>query len=84
MDDLKGVPVIAVVPGSAAHKAGIRAGDKILVFNDKRTENLVDYVRAKMLKPKRESILLERDGKQLYFEWDNEENKRTNTTGIQR
>jgi S1-C subfamily serine protease len=65
---MSGVPVISVVPGSAAHKAGIRKGDLIVFFNNKRVKSLVDYVRAKMLKPDRESFIVERNGESLYFE----------------
>jgi S1-C subfamily serine protease len=68
---MNGVEVMGVVHGSRAEQAGIRVGDIILAFNGMRTETLIDYVKAKILKPKREHILIERNGKKMYFEWDN-------------
>lgn len=68
---MKGVPVVNIVPGSQADKAGVKTGDIILAFNDLRVETLVDYIKAKKLRPKRESVLVDRDGKRMYFEWEN-------------
>ena len=70
MDKIKGLPVIAVIEGSIAEMAGVRAGDKILAFNDVRVENASDYIKAKKVSLKRESMLVERNGKKFYFEWD--------------
>lgn len=68
---MKGIPVVKIVPNSRADRAGVKTGDVILAFNDLRVETLVDYIKAKKLRPKRESVLVDRDGKRMYFEWEN-------------
>lgn len=68
---MSGIRVVCVMPGSRAADAGVLMGDLILAFNGMRTENVGDYIKAKALKPDKESVLVERSGKKLYFEWDN-------------
>lgn len=65
--NITGVAVMSVIPGSRAECAGVRTGDIILAFNDMRTETWADYVKAKMLKPERESVLIERNGVKNVF-----------------
>ena len=56
---LNGVAVKCVIPNSCADNAGVRMGDIILAFNGMRTETLTDYVKAKMLMPERENVLID-------------------------
>ena len=71
IDDKKvsGLTVHVVVSNSIAESVGLKVGDLILTYNDVRTKTLADYTKAKMVKPERESMLVERNGKKLYFEW---------------
>ncbi len=79
---MKGLPIVIIVKDSASDRAGVKPGDKILAFNDMRVENVSDYIKAERICPDRESMLVERDGKKLYFEWKNEKNKQGNKTEL--
>lgn len=51
-DEKAGVTIKAVVPGSAAATAGLKAGDRLLTLDDRWTDSLVDlYTIAGHVKP---------------------------------
>jgi hypothetical protein len=68
---MKGLPIVFVIKGSDIDIVGVKPGDKMLVLNDMRVENVMDYIKALRINPVRKSMLVERDGKQMYFEWEN-------------
>ena len=43
---LGGVPIWGVLPGSAAHRAGMRYGDIVIRVNGIETPNFAQYLRA--------------------------------------
>ena len=43
----KGLPVICLMPGSAAERAGVQCGDRVLIANGQRIETLMEYVHAR-------------------------------------
>ena len=43
---MTGLPIISIIDGSPADNIGLKNGDKILVYNDVRIENLIDYINA--------------------------------------
>jgi len=49
MDDqvFEGLPVLNLFPGSAAERAGVRVGDRVLFANGHRIESLDAYVNAR-------------------------------------
>lgn len=62
--------IVHIIKGSITDNIGLRSGDKILIFNDIEINSLCDYIRAKKTFPDRESIVIDRKGKRLYYEWD--------------
>src|SRR5262245_21948482 len=66
-DDEPGVTVADVLPGSAAARAGVKAGDRLLTIDGRWTDSLADSLRAaEAIKPGRTvELVLRRDGKQL-------------------
>lgn len=40
----KGIPILAVAPGSRAELVGLRKGDRIVAINDKPLLSIMDYV----------------------------------------
>jgi membrane-associated protease RseP (regulator of RpoE activity) len=66
-DDEDGVDLKSVVPGSAADKAGLKRGDRLLVIDGRWTDSLPDqYEAAGKVKPGSTVVVkLKRDGKQI-------------------
>jgi len=62
--------IIHIIKGSITDSLGLRAGDKILIFNDIEINSLSDYIKAKKIFPDKESVVIDRKGKRLYYEWD--------------
>lgn len=60
----EGVPVLNIYPGSAADKAGIKAGDILLEVNGHRTKTASDYIKAIKDSPNLD-VLYVRDGVEL-------------------
>jgi S1-C subfamily serine protease len=58
---------ISVTPGSRAEKAGIKTGDRILMFNGIPISNLVDYIKGKMMSPSKEFVIISRKGKEHFI-----------------
>jgi predicted metalloprotease with PDZ domain len=68
---MRGLPIVFVIKGSDVDIAGVKPGDKVLALNDMRVENMLDYLKALKINPICKSMLVERDGKKMYFEWKN-------------
>jgi S1-C subfamily serine protease len=67
-DDVKpGVRIKEVMPGSAAEKAGLKAGDRLLTLDDRWTDSVADcYAAAALVKPGQSvKVQAERDGKKI-------------------
>lgn len=66
-DDADGVDVRSVVPGSAAAKAGLRRGDRLLVVDGRWTDSLADLYEAAafVLPDEAVTVRITRDGKPL-------------------
>jgi membrane-associated protease RseP (regulator of RpoE activity) len=65
-DEQAGVVVQEVLPGGAAHKAGLRAGDRLLSLDGRWTDSVTDcYLAASFVKPGTEvRVVIERQGKE--------------------
>jgi C-terminal processing protease CtpA/Prc len=61
---VQGLPVICLMPGSAAERAGVRCGDRVLIANGHRVETLMEYVRARNVYADRLELTLQR-GQQI-------------------
>ena len=59
---LEGVPILGVLPGSPAARAGIGYGDILLSVNGTRTRNVVEYVEAKALRDDGMDVVVFRAG----------------------
>ena len=61
-----GVVIQEVLPGGAAQKAGLRAGDRLLSLDGRWTDTVVDcYLAASYVKPGKEvRVVIERQGKE--------------------
>jgi hypothetical protein len=65
-DEQAGVLIRDVLPGGAALKAGLRAGDRLLSLDGRWTDTVVDcYLAASSIKPGTEvRVIIERQGKE--------------------
>jgi membrane-associated protease RseP (regulator of RpoE activity) len=66
-DEDPGVTVKEVMPGSAAEKAGLKKGDRVLTIDGRWTDSLPDlYTAAGYIKPgKAAPVVIKRDGKEM-------------------
>jgi hypothetical protein len=66
-DEADGVAVKSVVPGSAADKAGLKQGDRLLTLDGRWTDSLADlYEAAGHVKPGTTVVVrVQRDGKEI-------------------
>jgi hypothetical protein len=66
-DDDAGVTIKEVMPGGAAAKAGLKAGDRLLTLDDRWTDTINDtYLAASLVKPGSEvKVTFKRDGKSM-------------------
>jgi membrane-associated protease RseP (regulator of RpoE activity) len=66
-DEDPGVTVKEVLPGSAAEKAGLKKGDRVLTIDGRWTDSLPDlYTAAGYIKPgKAAPVVVKRDGKEM-------------------
>ncbi len=71
-EEVKGVRLAAVRPGSPAEQAGIKAGDTIVKLGEKCIENLYDYTYALQEHKAGETspIVVLRDGKEVTLQRD--------------
>lgn len=61
----RGLAIFSVDPGSAAERAGIRAGDVVLRLNGQRVECLHDYGAARQLRPELDDLVVVRRGREV-------------------
>jgi S1-C subfamily serine protease len=59
---LGGVPIWGVLPGSAAHRAGMRYGDIVVRVNGIETPNLTQYLKAQRVNAERVDFEVLRQG----------------------
>ncbi len=58
LDGLEGVLVLSVIPGSAADRAGIEAGDLIQEIDDETVNGMDDFLRIRGLNPDRNKPII--------------------------
>jgi hypothetical protein len=68
-DDEAGVTIHEVLADSAAARAGLKAGDRLLILDDRWTDSIADcYSAASYVKPGTEvRVVVQRQGKELEF-----------------
>lgn len=69
---LEGVPLLGVLEGSPAARAGARYGDVLLSVNGVRTRTIVDYLEAKNLRTDGMEIVVFRGDAEVHlaFQYD--------------
>jgi S1-C subfamily serine protease len=56
----QGLPVLCLLPGSVAERAGVKIGDRVLIANGQRVESLDSYVAARGIHTDRLELTLQR------------------------
>jgi S1-C subfamily serine protease len=56
----QGLPVLCLLPGSVAERAGVKIGDRVLIANGQRVESLDSYVVARGIHTDRLELTLQR------------------------
>ena len=56
----QGLPVLCLLPGSVAERAGVKTGDRVLIANGQRVETLDSYVAARGVYTDRLELTLQR------------------------
>ncbi|MGH7566273.1 MAG: M20/M25/M40 family metallo-hydrolase, partial [Gemmatimonadota bacterium] len=71
-DGLPGVPVEALIEGSAGVRAGVRAGDRVVEVGGRRIETVYDYVRAlrEVTSDATWRMVVERDGREVTLSFE--------------
>ncbi len=64
----KGIPVIDLIPGCHAERAGVQVGDYILSVNGKEINDMNDYVAAIRDRKHSQKVTVERNGEVLEIE----------------
>jgi len=60
-----GIAIFSVEKGSTTHRAGVRAGDILIVVNGRRVRRLADYAAARKLQEELLELVVVRDGREL-------------------
>lgn len=60
-----GIAIFSVEKGSTTHRAGVRAGDILIVVNGRRVRRLADYAAARKLQEELLELVVIRDGREL-------------------
>ena len=60
-----GIAIFSVDPGSATHRAGVRAGDVLVSVNGRRVRRLSEYATARGLRKDVLELVVVRDGRTL-------------------
>ena len=56
----QGLPVLCLLPGSVAERAGVKLGDRVLIANGQRVESLDSYAAARKIYSDRVELTLQR------------------------
>jgi S1-C subfamily serine protease len=60
-----GIAIFSVDPGSATHRAGVRAGDVLVSVNGRRVRRLSEYATARGLRKDVLELVVVREGRTL-------------------
>lgn len=60
-----GIAIFSVDKGSTTHRAGVRAGDILIVVNGRRVRRLAEYAAARRLRDELLELIVVRDGREL-------------------
>jgi S1-C subfamily serine protease len=60
-----GIAIFSVDPGSTTHRAGVRAGDVLIVVNGRRVRRLAEYATARKLQAELLELVVVRDGREI-------------------
>jgi S1-C subfamily serine protease len=60
-----GIAIFSVDKGSTTHRAGVRAGDILIVVNGRRVRRLAEYASARRLRDELLELVVVRDGREL-------------------
>jgi S1-C subfamily serine protease len=60
-----GIAIFSVDPGSATHRAGVRAGDVLVSVNGRRVRRLSEYATARGLRKEVLELVVVREGRTL-------------------
>lgn len=69
---LGGIPVWGSLPGSPAHRLGVRYGDIVLSVNGMKTSTIEEYFRARSGPDGPLEVVLFRDGRELTLRFDSD------------
>jgi S1-C subfamily serine protease len=58
----KGIPVLGLIPGCHAERAGIRIGDRIVKTNGFNVNSMDDYIKAIQNRRHSQTVVVLRDG----------------------
>jgi predicted metalloprotease with PDZ domain len=60
-----GIAIFSVDKGSTTHRAGVRAGDVLIVVNGRRVRRLADYASARKLQEELLELVVIREGREI-------------------
>ena len=60
-----GIAIFSVDKGSTTHRAGVRAGDILIVVNGRRVHRLAEYASARKLREDILELVVVRDGREI-------------------
>jgi len=60
-----GIAIFSVDIGSTTHRAGVRAGDVLIVVNGRRVRRLSEYASARKLQEELLELVVIRDGREM-------------------
>jgi S1-C subfamily serine protease len=66
--ELTGIPVLGLMPGCHAERAGVKVGDLLLKVNGLPINSMEDYVAAVALKKHSQTVVVLRNGIMIDFE----------------
>jgi len=64
----KGIPVLGLMPGCHAERAGVKVGDQIVSVNGQEINTWDDYVAASALRNHSRTVVVVREGVSLEIE----------------
>ena len=57
---IQGLPVLYLMTGSVAERAGVKKGDRVLIANGRKIQTLMEYVQARSVYADRLELTLQR------------------------